>query len=186
MIVMKFGGSSLASAARLEQVADLVLRSERTPCVVLSAMGDTTNALFAVCRARADGDAEAAQQAVDALFDQAALESALDALFDAVRPGVARIAAEDDEVVLRLEGGRVDVPDQVLFVTPEREIRPGLLLARTLLLAKLRAGVSAQERCRELAAVVGERQDYLRQGRVWLGGHGEGAGLGKGRPPPGA
>jgi CheY-like chemotaxis protein len=76
---------------------------------------------------------EAAAGVPDALYDPAAADAALDALIDATRPAVARLVTDDDEVVLRLEGGRTDVPDQVLFVTPEREIRPGLLLARTLL-----------------------------------------------------
>eukprot|EP00250_Pteridium_aquilinum_P016350 c23061_g1_i1 orf=1663-3459(-) len=46
-IVMKFGGSSVASAARMREVADLVLSfPEETPIVVLSAMGKTTNNLL--------------------------------------------------------------------------------------------------------------------------------------------
>ncbi|XP_037444496.1 aspartokinase 1, chloroplastic-like [Triticum dicoccoides] len=46
-VVMKFGGSSLASAARMREVADLVLSfPEETPVVVLSAMGKTTNNLL--------------------------------------------------------------------------------------------------------------------------------------------
>jgi len=53
---MKFGGSSVANAERLQRVADLVVaaRSLR-PCVVLSAMGKTTNALFAAARAACSG-----------------------------------------------------------------------------------------------------------------------------------
>ncbi|KAK9108599.1 hypothetical protein Syun_024610 [Stephania yunnanensis] len=45
--VMKFGGSSLASAARMKEVADLILSfpGER-PVIVLSAMGKTTNKLL--------------------------------------------------------------------------------------------------------------------------------------------
>ena len=45
---MKFGGSSVANGARLRQVADLVAAARaQQPCVVLSAMGKTTDALFA-------------------------------------------------------------------------------------------------------------------------------------------
>ncbi|KAK9117698.1 hypothetical protein Sjap_016645 [Stephania japonica] len=45
--VMKFGGSSLASAVRMKEVADLILSfpGER-PVIVLSAMGKTTNKLL--------------------------------------------------------------------------------------------------------------------------------------------
>ncbi|XP_010530884.1 PREDICTED: aspartokinase 1, chloroplastic-like [Tarenaya hassleriana] len=45
--VMKFGGSSLASAERMKEVADLILSfPEERPVVVLSAMGKTTNNLL--------------------------------------------------------------------------------------------------------------------------------------------
>lgn len=47
--VMKFGGSSVASAERMRQVADLI-RSfpQERPLIVLSAMGKTTNNLLLV------------------------------------------------------------------------------------------------------------------------------------------
>ncbi|KMT07351.1 hypothetical protein BVRB_6g149770 isoform B [Beta vulgaris subsp. vulgaris] len=46
-VVMKFGGSSLASAERIKEVAQLVLSfPEENPVVVLSAMGKTTNNLL--------------------------------------------------------------------------------------------------------------------------------------------
>lgn len=46
-LVLKFGGSSLADAACLRQVAALVTEAlPQAPLVVLSAMGKTTNALF--------------------------------------------------------------------------------------------------------------------------------------------
>jgi aspartate kinase len=47
MIVMKFGGSSVADASRLRHVADIVkTQLEKKPAVVLSAMGDTTDHLL--------------------------------------------------------------------------------------------------------------------------------------------
>jgi aspartate kinase len=49
MIVMKFGGSSVESAAAIERVASIVkARVERRPVVVVSAMGKTTNRLLAL------------------------------------------------------------------------------------------------------------------------------------------
>lgn len=46
-VVMKFGGSSLASAERMREVAGLILSfPDETPVVVLSAMGKTTNNLL--------------------------------------------------------------------------------------------------------------------------------------------
>ena len=47
MIVMKFGGSSLANADRIRHVAEIVKnRMNRKPALVLSAMGDTTDHLL--------------------------------------------------------------------------------------------------------------------------------------------
>ena len=60
MIIMKFGGSSLATAAGIRQVADLITNTESTPCVVLSAMGNTTTMLFEVATAADAGDSKAA------------------------------------------------------------------------------------------------------------------------------
>nr|CAB3456359.1 unnamed protein product [Digitaria exilis] len=46
-VVMKFGGSPVASAERMREVADLILSfPEERPVVVLSAMGKTTNKLL--------------------------------------------------------------------------------------------------------------------------------------------
>ncbi|KAL6613890.1 hypothetical protein ACP70R_036160 [Stipagrostis hirtigluma subsp. patula] len=51
-VVMKFGGSSVSSAARMEEVAGLIRAfPEERPVVVLSAMGKTTNLLLLVLTA---------------------------------------------------------------------------------------------------------------------------------------
>lgn len=48
-VVMKFGGSSVATAERMKEVAVLISSfPEERPVVVLSAMGKTTNKLIAV------------------------------------------------------------------------------------------------------------------------------------------
>lgn len=47
--VMKFGGSSVASAERMREVAHLILSfPDERPVIVLSAMGKTTNKLLLV------------------------------------------------------------------------------------------------------------------------------------------
>ena len=47
MIVMKFGGSSVANADRIRHVASIIKAyKEKRPVVVLSAMGDTTDHLL--------------------------------------------------------------------------------------------------------------------------------------------
>ena len=59
MIVMKFGGTSVESAAAIERVAGIVkAREERRPVVVVSAMGKTTNKLLAIAAAAIAGHRE--------------------------------------------------------------------------------------------------------------------------------
>src|SRR3954451_8245849 len=56
MIVMKFGGSSVESAQAIERVAGIVkARADRTPVVVVSAMGKTTNKLLAIANTAIGG-----------------------------------------------------------------------------------------------------------------------------------
>ncbi len=94
--VMKFGGSSVADAACMRQVASLVKAAlPAGPLVVLSAMGKTTNGLFAAAKAAEAGRLEEAleghrallaahRKAASDLFGGAVpddLEGALGALF---------------------------------------------------------------------------------------------------------
>ena len=56
MIVMKFGGSSLASGERIARAADLVKAYRgRTPVVIVSAMGGVTDTLIGVARLAVQG-----------------------------------------------------------------------------------------------------------------------------------
>ena len=56
MIVMKYGGTSVESAAAIERVAGIVrTRESHRPVVVVSAMGKTTNKLLAIAAAAIDG-----------------------------------------------------------------------------------------------------------------------------------
>jgi aspartate kinase len=56
MIVMKFGGTSVESAAAIERVAGIVrARQDRRPVVVVSAMGKTTNKLLEIADAAIQG-----------------------------------------------------------------------------------------------------------------------------------
>ena len=59
MIVMKFGGTSVESAAAITRVAGIVrARQARHPVVVVSAMGKTTNKLLEIARAAIAGRRE--------------------------------------------------------------------------------------------------------------------------------
>lgn len=56
MIVMKFGGSSVANAERIKHVATIIKSfEEKRPVVVLSAMGDTTDHLLEAADAALEG-----------------------------------------------------------------------------------------------------------------------------------
>jgi aspartate kinase len=69
MIVMKFGGTSVESAAAIQRVASIVrARLRRRPVVVVSAMGKTTNKLLAMAAHAVKGDRT---QALELLKDLA-------------------------------------------------------------------------------------------------------------------
>src|SRR5690606_25787906 len=104
MIVMKFGGSSLATAARIQQVGDLVVRAAKTPCVVLSAMGDSTNQLFAIAEAAGAGNHEDAINRVGKLFASTAV--VIDELLQSPNVVAAPIAQlrADVELLVRAIG----------------------------------------------------------------------------------
>lgn len=70
MIVMKFGGTSLESAAAIERATSIV-RSQlhRKPVVVVSAMGKTTNRLLEIGVAAVNGSRERALAQVEELCD---------------------------------------------------------------------------------------------------------------------
>lgn len=57
MIVMKFGGSSVANADRIRHIADIITEyRDQRPIVVLSAMGDTTDDLFEAAERALEGE----------------------------------------------------------------------------------------------------------------------------------
>ncbi|MCR9244275.1 MAG: aspartate kinase [bacterium] len=102
MIVMKFGGSSLADVERLRAAVALVLAAKgRTPCIVLSAMANTTDALLAAAGAAEQNEADALNRAA-APFRHAR-EVAAAALSDsqAVQALVAKL---EEEVLVLLRG----------------------------------------------------------------------------------
>ena len=78
MIVMKFGGTSVESAAALERIAGIVkARQERRPVVVVSAMGKTTNKLLAIAAAAIGGQREEYIRQIQDLRDYHSREARL-------------------------------------------------------------------------------------------------------------
>lgn len=70
MIVMKFGGTSVESAAAIQRIAGIVRdRLSRQPVVVVSAMGKTTNRLLAAAQAAVSGQRAEALAGIASLRD---------------------------------------------------------------------------------------------------------------------
>ncbi len=95
MIVMKFGGTSVESAAAIERVASIVrARVNRRPVVVVSAMGKTTNKLLAMAAEAAGGRS---QETLRQLEDLRAfhLREARPVISDADWPEAERIVEEN-------------------------------------------------------------------------------------------
>ncbi|MCM2249278.1 MAG: lysine-sensitive aspartokinase 3 [Geothrix sp.] len=105
MIVLKFGGSSVADAVCMRQVADLVRAAlPESPLVVLSAMGKTTNGLFEAAKAAEAGDLAGAMARQRALM--AAHRKAAEDLFEGAAPESLDVALTDlfGELELLLRG----------------------------------------------------------------------------------
>jgi aspartokinase len=98
VIVMKFGGTSVGGTEQLGRVADRVLdKRAQQPCVVVSAMGKTTDALFAAARTARSGDIDAALATIaPALGHAEAVAGELLGQDDA--PALAAIAVVRDEL----------------------------------------------------------------------------------------
>ena len=107
MIVMKFGGTSVESAAAIERVAAIVkARVDQKPIVVVSAMGKTTNKLLAISQAAIEGRREDYLRQIHDLRDfhsrearlvvpvegRASLDRCLDDIFDELTELVKGIA----------------------------------------------------------------------------------------------
>lgn len=67
MIVMKFGGTSVGSAARMKEVAHLIKESDKDVIVVLSAMSGTTNLLLQIADYLRVGNPSAATELINNL-----------------------------------------------------------------------------------------------------------------------
>ncbi len=70
-VVLKFGGSSVADAACIRRVAEIAKGAlDRSPIVVLSAMGKTTDTLFAAAQIAERGETEGALGALRDIVGQ--------------------------------------------------------------------------------------------------------------------
>ena len=77
MIVVKFGGTSVADAAAITRATEIVRgRLDRDPIVVVSALAGTTNALLALAEQASRGQLIGAVRAVEALRERHLAQSA--------------------------------------------------------------------------------------------------------------
>ena len=70
MVVIKFGGSSVATAAALRRVVSIVAAERRPRVVVVSALGGVTDTLLGLAARAASGDEAAAHRALQQLRDR--------------------------------------------------------------------------------------------------------------------
>lgn len=141
--VHKFGGSSLASAARFSAVADIIQQQEpqHQLWVIVSAPGDTTDALLHII-ACAD-DTTSRDQALSALQRQ------LQQLITAALP-----AAYSTDVSVKLKHWLAEVPDALAQKRFNDVLAIGERLSATLLSAVLRQ--------RQLNTTALDARDFLR------------------------
>src|SRR5688572_30577841 len=67
MKIMKFGGTSVGKPERMQQVMELVTKSDEPVITVLSALSGTTNALVSIGDAMAEGNRQLAKENIDKL-----------------------------------------------------------------------------------------------------------------------
>ncbi len=104
-VVLKFGGSSVADAACVRRVSEIARNAMgRSPVVVLSAMGKTTDALFAAAQSAERGETEAALRALRDIV--AKHEQACSDLWDGKTPDDLRafIEAASTQLDMLLRG----------------------------------------------------------------------------------
>ena len=105
MIVMKFGGTSVESAAAIERIASIVkARVARQPVVVVSAMGKTTNRLLAIAASAVGGKREDALWQLRELREYH-LEQSRQAVADRDRDELDRIIEEHFQELAELVKG---------------------------------------------------------------------------------
>lgn len=67
MKIMKFGGTSVGKPERMQQVMELITKSDEPVITVLSALSGTTNALVSIGDAMAEGNRQVAKENIDKL-----------------------------------------------------------------------------------------------------------------------
>lgn len=144
-LVMKFGGSSVGSAAAIERVAGIVAsRLERRPVVVVSALKGTTNQLLEIARSASKGDLLGSLQEVESIRERHLREAAA-----LLGDGPEAEEVESDLGVLCDElAGLVHALSVLRYLTPRSEdaiVSYGEQMSSRLVVAAFRArGIPAE------------------------------------------
>ena len=202
MLVMKFGGTSLATAAAIERVCAIIGEArQRDPVVVVSAIGATTDQLAAAAasdleRGRAiladlRNATEATARALVSQADAAELTARVRAVFDDAAELLGRIGSSGREGSAELDallacGERIS-GEVTAFALRERGVEATLLDARDLFVTESKHGgadalfeVTKQRLCAAVPPVLASGAVPVMGGFIATGDDGSATTLGRG------
>ena len=177
MIVYKFGGTSLANAARMKSVADLITRDEAQKVVVLSAASGTTDTLIRLSAAHAgDGEQiiqgmeEQYQRYVTELLDdpdcRQAGERFLEYTFASLREALGKPLPRDEKWFVAY--GEIMSTSLFSLLMVERGISSAYLAALDFM--RIRDGEPDMDAIKKLVpeaiTAVGDKKIYVTQGYI--------------------
>ncbi len=177
MIVYKFGGTSLANAARMKSVADLITRDEVQKVVVLSAASGTTDTLIRLSAATPEegekiiqGMEEQYQRYVSELLDDAdcrqAAERFLEYTFASLREALGKSLPRDEKWFVAY--GEIISTSLFSLLMVERGVSSAYLAALDFM--RIRDGEPDMDAIKKLVpdaiTAVGDKKIYVTQGYI--------------------
>jgi aspartate kinase len=184
MIVYKFGGTSLANAARMKSVADLITMDDEQKVVVLSAASGTTDTLIRLSAATAEegekiiqGMEEQYQRYVAELLQDAdcrqAAERFLEYTFASLREALGKPLPRDEKWFVAY--GEIISTSLFSLLMVERGISAAYLAALDFM--RIREGEPDMDAIKNLLpyaiAAVGDKKIYVTQGYICRNEHGQ-------------
>lgn len=189
MKVLKFGGTSVGSAQRMKEVADLIVDGQKK-IVVLSAMSGTTNALVEISDYLYKRNPEAANETinklaekydgiVEALYEtaesKAEVRAFLQERFDFLRTFTGNLFTLFEEKIVLAQGELLST-NMFTFMLKERKVQVALLPALEFMRVD-KNGEPNQEYIREnLGKLLAQHSDtelFITQGFICLNAYGE-------------
>lgn len=189
MKVLKFGGTSVGSAQRMKEVADLIVDGQKK-IVVLSAMSGTTNTLVEISDYLYKRNPEAANETinklaekydglVEALYEtaesKAEVRAFLQERFDFLRTFTGNLFTLFEEKIVLAQGELLST-NMFTFMLKERKVQVALLPALEFMRVD-KNGEPNQEYIREnLGKLLAQHSDtelFITQGFICLNAYGE-------------